>query len=112
MSERFEYKNGVIQDRNPMDNPSKYALNSDEERLKLVEFMNAREGMIGDLNQEIDRLQDVIDNLHTDLRNLGLNKRRSEQIIRIQSEIIDSYKELADMNPKSVWVGDKFVCDL
>ena len=53
-----------------------------------------------------------MDNLHTDLRNLGLNKRRMEQIIRIQSEIIDSYKELADMNPKSVWVGDKFVCDL
>ena len=109
---RFEYKKGNIKDTDSRDNPSEYALNSDESRIELVEFMNAREDMIVSLNLEIDRLQGVIDDLHTDLRNLGLNKRRLEQIIRIQSEIIDSYKELADMNPKSVWVGDKFVCDL
>lgn len=106
---RFEYKNGNIKDTDSRDNPSEYALNSDEGRKELVEFMNAREDMIVGLNLEIDRLQDVIENLHTDLRNLGLNKRKQAEIIRIQSEIIDGYKQLADINNAEWWVGGKFV---
>jgi len=53
--------------------------------------------LLNDNSKEIERLLEVIQNLHTDIRNLGLNKRKQEQIIRIQAEIIDSYKELTDV---------------
>lgn len=53
--------------------------------------------LLNDNSKEIDRLLEVINNLHTDIRNLGLNKRKQEEIIRIQYEIIESYKELFDV---------------
>ena len=53
--------------------------------------------ILNDDSREVDRLLQVIQDLHTDIRNLGLNKIKQEEIIRIQAEIINSYKELTDV---------------
>jgi len=79
MSERFTYKLGKYYDKGVELSPDDVC------------------NLLNDNNNEINRLLEVIQDLHTDLRNHGLNKRKQEQIIRIQYEIIESYKELFDV---------------
>jgi len=79
MTERFTYKDGKYYDK--------------DKELGDDDICN----LLNDNSREIDRLLSVINDLHTDIRNYGLNKRKQEEIIRIQYEIIDSYKELFDV---------------
>ena len=92
MSEkRFTYTNGDIKDNESKgDTNLLYKLNSDEGRLELVEFMNAREQMITSLNDEIKRLWDLIEEHATDSSNL---KRE----LRKQTRISNSYKEMTQL---------------
>lgn len=79
MTERFTFKDGKYYDKGQeLDNDG------------VLHILN-------DDSKEVDRLLQVIQDLHTDIRNLGLNKRKQEQIIRIQYEIINNYKELFDV---------------
>ena len=48
--------------------------------------------LLNDNTNEIDRLLGVINNLHTDIRNLKHNKRKQEQLIIQLNDIIDSYQ--------------------
>ena len=48
--------------------------------------------LLNDNNKEIDRLLEVIQDLHTDIRNLKHNKRKQEQLIIQLNDIIDSYQ--------------------
>lgn len=50
------------------------------------------EELINDQNNEINRLQDVIDNLHTDIRNISRQKRKLEQVNINLYEIIGNYQ--------------------
>ena len=93
---RFTYKNGTIYDNESKgDIESSYDLNSDEGRSELLDFLNDREMMIDDLNDEIDRLQEVIDGHSVEFRNFAHNKRKSDRIIFLQKELIDTYGELS-----------------
>ena len=40
---------------------------------------------------------------------LQLESAKQKEIIRIQAEIIDGYKQLADINNAEWWIGGKFV---
>ena len=79
MIERFTFKDGKYYDK--------------EQELDTDGVLH----ILNDDSKEVDRLLQVIQDLHTDIRNLGLNKRKQEQIIRIQYEIINNYKELFDV---------------
>lgn len=48
--------------------------------------------LLNDNTNEIDRLLEVIQDLHTDIRNLKHNKRKQEQLIIQLNDIIDSYQ--------------------
>ena len=48
--------------------------------------------LLNDNNKEIDRLLEVIQDLHTDIRNLKHNKTKQEQLIIQLNDIIDSYQ--------------------
>jgi len=48
--------------------------------------------LLNDNNKEIDRLLNVINNLHTDIRNLSRRKRQLEQLIIQLNDIITSYQ--------------------
>ena len=97
MSEkRFSYKNGIIYDnKRKEDIKPSYNLNNDEGRLELLDFLNDREMMIDDLNNEIDRLQEVLDEYSVEFRNFANNKRKNDRIILLQKELIDTYGELS-----------------
>ena len=91
MTERFSYKNGDIKDNQCKgDTNLLYRLNSDEGRIELVKFMNAREDVITDCNAEINRLIEVLGERHTDLRNLNNRLRKQERIS-------NSYKEMTQL---------------
>ena len=64
---------------------------------------------IRELKKEDQRLNNIIINLTEDIRKYKLEIQKQKEIIRIQNEIIDSYKQLADMNSAEWWIGDKFV---
>lgn len=51
----------------------------------------------------------MMENITKENQKLRLENIKLKEIIRIQSEIIDSYKQLADMNIAEWWIGDKFV---
>ena len=44
-----------------------------------------------------------------EIMKLKLENAKQKEIIRIQAEIIDGYKQLADINNAEWWIGDKFV---
>ena len=48
--------------------------------------------LLNDNNKEINRLLEVIQNLHTDIRNLSRRKRQLEQLIIQLNDIITSYQ--------------------
>ena len=48
--------------------------------------------LLNDNSKEIDRLLNVINNLHTDLRNHSRRKRQLEQLIIQLNDIITSYQ--------------------
>ena len=48
--------------------------------------------LLNDNSKEIERLLEVIQDLHTDIRNLKHNKRKQEQLIIQLNDIIDSYQ--------------------
>ena len=48
--------------------------------------------LLNDNTNEIDRLLGVINDLHTDIRNLKHNKRKQEQLLIQLNDIIDSYQ--------------------
>ena len=48
--------------------------------------------LLNDNTNEIERLLGVINDLHTDIRNLKHNKRKQEQLIIQLNDIIDSYQ--------------------
>ena len=48
--------------------------------------------LLNDNTNEIDRLLGVINDLHTDIRNLKHNKRKQEQLIIQLNDIITSYQ--------------------
>ena len=48
--------------------------------------------LLNDNSKEIDRLLNVINNLHTDIRNLSRRKRQLEQLIIQLNDIITSYQ--------------------
>ena len=92
MSEkRFTHKNGRITDNESKgDTPTSYNLNTDDGRLELLQFLNDREDVITDCNAEINRLIEVIEETHTDLRNLNNRLRKQERIA-------NSYKEMTQL---------------
>ena len=48
--------------------------------------------LLNDNTNEIERLLEVIQDLHTDIRNLKHNKRKQEQLVIQLNDIIDSYQ--------------------
>ena len=91
MSERFTYSNGRVKDTIAQDDlPNEYNLNNDEGRLNFIEFMNERETTIQELNQEITRLHNVIDDYGADLKNLHGKLRK-------QNRITNNYKEISQI---------------
>ena len=91
MGERFTYTNGNIKDNQCKgDTNLLYKLNSDEGRLELVEFMNDREKMIVELNDDIAKLQDDLEEWTTGYRN-------SQKQLRKQERISNSYKEMVHL---------------
>ena len=48
--------------------------------------------LLNDNTNEIERLLEVIQDLHTDIRNLKHNKRKQEQLIIQLNDIITSYQ--------------------
>ena len=52
--------------------------------------------LLNDNSKEINRLLEVINNLHTDIRNLSRRKRQLEQLIIQLNDIIDSYQIIYD----------------
>ena len=74
MIERFTYKDGKYYDK--------------DKELGDDDICN----LLNDNTNEIDRLLGVINNLHTDIRNLKHNKRKQEQLIIQLNDIIDSYQ--------------------
>ena len=74
MSERFSYKLGKYYDKGV--------------ELSQDDVCN----LLNDNSNEISRLQEVIDNLHDDLRNQARKKRKMEQIIINLNEIIENYQ--------------------
>ena len=91
MSERFTHKNGRITDEESKgDTPISYNLNTDDGRLELLQFLNDRETMINDLNNEIDRQYETIDEYSNDI--LKMHQR-----LRKQTRITNSYKEMTQL---------------
>lgn len=96
MSEqRFTYSNGRIYDHESKgDTKLSYNLNDDGERKKLVEFMNAREGMIHDVNKENDIALSKIIEKDRKIGEMIIQNRKKNAMIRLLKEIIESYAEL------------------
>lgn len=93
---RFTYKNGTIYDNESKgDIPSSYNLNADEGRSDILDFMNDRECMINELNDEIERLHDVIDRNSEEFRNKTHKIRKMDRIILLQKELIEIYSTLS-----------------
>lgn len=93
---RFNYKNGIIYDnKSKGDVPLSYNLNSDDGRSDLLDFMNDRESMIKQLNEEIERLQDTIDGYDEEFRNYAHKKRKLDRVVMLQKELIETYSELS-----------------
>ena len=74
MQERFTYKDGKYYDK--------------EQELGNDDICN----LLNDNNKEINRLLEVINDLHTDLRNHSRRKRQLEQLIIQLNDIITSYQ--------------------
>lgn len=72
--ERFTYKDGKHYDK--------------DQELGEDDICN----LLNDNTNEIDRLLGVINDLHTDIRNLSRRKRQLEQLIIQLNDIIDSYQ--------------------
>lgn len=72
--ERFSYKDGKHYDK--------------DKELGDDDICN----LLNDNNKEINRLLEVINNLHTDIRNLSRRKRQLEQLIIQLNDIITSYQ--------------------
>lgn len=66
-----------------------------EQKKKLLKSLDNRNNEVTRLTKENQKLQ--------------LESTKQKEIIRIQAEIIDSYKQLADINNAKWWIGDKFV---
>ena len=66
-----------------------------EQKKKLLKSLDNRNNEVTRLTKENQKLQ--------------LESAKQKEIIRIQAEIIDSYKQLADINNAEWWIGDKFV---
>lgn len=91
--ERFTYSNGRIYDhKSKGDTKLSYNLNDDGERKKLVEFMNARECMIHDVNKENDTALSKI--VEKEIGEMIIQNRKKNAMIRLLKEIIESYAEL------------------
>ena len=74
MIERFTYKDGKYYDK--------------DKELGDDDICN----LLNDNNKEINRLLEVIQNLHTDIRNHSRRKRQLEQLIIQLNDIITSYQ--------------------
>jgi hypothetical protein len=93
---RFTYKNGTIYDNESKgDVHLSYDLNADEGRSDILDFMNDREYMINELNDEIERLHDVIDRNNEEFRNKTHKIRKMDRIIILQKELIEIYSTLS-----------------
>ena len=93
--ERFTYSNGRIYDhKSKGDTKLSYNLNDDSERKKLVEFMNARECMIHDVNKENDTVLSKILEKDKKIGEMIIQNRKKNAMIRLLKEIIESYAEL------------------
>ena len=66
-----------------------------EQKKKLLKSLENRNNEVTRLTKENQKLQ--------------LESAKQKEIIRIQAEIIDGYKQLADINNAKWWIGDKFV---
>lgn len=74
MTERFTYETGKYYDKGVELTPKDVC------------------NLLNDNNKEIERLLGVIQDLHTDIRNLKHNKRKQEQLLIQLNDIIDSYQ--------------------
>ena len=74
IEERFTYKDGKYYDK--------------DKELGDDDICN----LLNDNNKEINRLLEVIQNLHTDIRNHSRRKRQLEQLIIQLNDIITSYQ--------------------
>ena len=66
-----------------------------EQKKKLLKSLENRNNKVTRLTKENQKLQ--------------LESAKQKEIIRIQAEIIDGYKQLADINNAEWWIGGKFV---
>ena len=74
MTERFTYETGKYYDKGVELTPKDIC------------------NLLNDNNKEIDRLLEVIQDLHTDIRNLKRQKKKIEQINLNLNEIIENYQ--------------------
>ena len=74
MTERFTYETGKWYDKGGELTPKDIC------------------NLLNDNTNEIERLLEVIQDLHTDIRNLKHNKRKQEQLLIQLNDIIDSYQ--------------------
>ena len=74
MTERFTYETGKYYDKGVELTPKDIC------------------NLLNDNTNEIERLLGVINDLHTDIRNLKHNKRKQEQLVIQLTDIIDSYQ--------------------
>ena len=74
MTERFTYETGKYYDKGVELTPKDIC------------------NLLNDNTNEIERLLGVINDLHTDIRNLKHNKRKQEQLLIQLNDIIDSYQ--------------------
>lgn len=98
MSERFIYVNGIIKDTKEVQNDcgNEWNLNTDDGRIKLCKFLNWREDLINDLNNEESRLLNVINDCHKDISNYHNHIHKQDKIIMYLREICELYQELTD----------------
>ena len=90
MSERFEYKNGVIFDNNSTENSySEYNLNSDEARISLCRLLNAQEKVMFSSTVRERELEKKIREMKTEIDSIKYKASKYKGIIGMLTDIID-----------------------
>ena len=91
---RFELDGKRLKDNEARDTLKLYELDRDIDREHLVDFMNARENMITDLNNEIGRLQEVLEESHIEYKNISNKLRKQERVTSLYKEMVQLMMEL------------------
>lgn len=91
---RFELDGKQLKDNEAKDTLKLYELNREIDREHLVDFINSREDMIINLNNEITRLHEVLDESHIEYRNISNKLRKQERVTLLYKEMVQLMMEL------------------